>query len=182
MENADCTNYSPDHIDSSQYAEVALLLAAIEAYDVERRVELSQFYASAARGRPRVRQGVGLPIDFQHLGQHYRFRVVRPGAFEYYVTVDGQSLKARIEQLGPLERSLLCYGRCYRVASLIEGPNYSIDVEGSQHQMIYLGGGMVRSPAPAVVASVAISPGDYVERGDLLIVVETMKMEMAITA
>jgi len=40
----------------------------------------------------------------------------------------------------------------------------------------------VRSPAPAVVVSVTVTPGDHVNAGDQLAIVECMKMEMAITA
>ena len=40
----------------------------------------------------------------------------------------------------------------------------------------------MRSPTPAVVVSVAVTPGDHVNAGDQLALVEAMKMEMAITA
>src|SRR5208283_457110 len=49
---------SDEHL-SRQYADVALLQAAIATYDAELAVEQTQFYASAARGRPQVRSGVG---------------------------------------------------------------------------------------------------------------------------
>ena len=164
------------------YAGVALLQAAVEAYNVEQRAEQAGFYTSAARGRPKVRQGVDLPVDFQYLGQDYRFRVSRPGPQDYRVITDGQRIEARVEQLGPFERRITCYGRRYRAFSVIDGPNYSIEVEGIAHPMTHEEGGIIRAPAPAVVVSVAVAPGDYVEVGNLLAVVEAMKMEMAITA
>src|ERR1039458_8920699 len=40
---------------SRRYADVALLQAAIEAYDAQLAVEQAQFYASAVRGRAQVR-------------------------------------------------------------------------------------------------------------------------------
>jgi hypothetical protein len=39
---------------------VALLQAAVETYDAERDMEQAEFYASAARGRPKVRQSTEL--------------------------------------------------------------------------------------------------------------------------
>jgi biotin carboxyl carrier protein len=38
------------------------------------------------------------------------------------------------------------------------------------------------APMPATVVSVAVSPGDQVSAGDLLVTVEAMKMELAIKA
>ena len=73
-----------------QFAEVALLQAAVEAYDENQRVEQAEFYASAARGRPKVRQGVDLPIDFRYLGQGYRLEVSRLGSQYYRVTTGGR--------------------------------------------------------------------------------------------
>ncbi|HEX6557477.1 MAG TPA: carboxyl transferase domain-containing protein [Ktedonobacteraceae bacterium] len=165
-----------------QHARVALLLAAVEAYNAEQRAEQAEFYASAARGRPKVRQEVDLPVDVQYLGQDYRLRVSHLGPHHYRATIDGQRIEARVEQLGPFERHITCYGRRYRALSVIDGPNYSMEVEGIPHPMIHEEGGIIRAPAPAVVVSVAVSAGDHVEAGNLLAVVESMKMEMAITA
>jgi acetyl/propionyl-CoA carboxylase alpha subunit/acetyl-CoA carboxylase carboxyltransferase component len=165
-----------------QHASVALMQAAVEAYNAEQRVEQAEFYASAARGRPRVRQGVDLPLDFHYLGQDYRLRVSRPGPLDYRATIDGQRIEARVERQGSFERHITCNGRRYRALSVVDGPNYYVEVEGIPHRMTHREGGVIRTPAPAVVVSLAVAPGDHVEAGNLLAVVESMKMEMAITA
>jgi acetyl-CoA carboxylase carboxyltransferase component/biotin carboxyl carrier protein len=165
-----------------QYGDVALLEAAIEAYNAEQHVEQAEFYASAARGRPRIRQRVNLPIDFQYLGEHYSFKVSRPGPHHYRVIIDEQAIEVYIEQPEILKRYITCGGQRYRVFTFIDGPHYLVDVEGVKHQMIHKEGGIVRAPAPAVVISIVVAPGDYVEVGKQLAVVESMKMEMAITA
>ena len=41
---------------------------------------------------------------------------------------------------------------------------------------------MIRATAPAVVVSIPVGPGDEVDVGDPLVVVESMKMETAIAA
>jgi acetyl/propionyl-CoA carboxylase alpha subunit/acetyl-CoA carboxylase carboxyltransferase component len=165
-----------------QHADVALLQAAVEAYNAEQRAQQAEFYASAARGRPKVRQGADLPIDFRYLGQDYRFRVSRLGPHHYRVTTGGQRIEARVERLGPFERRITCHGRRYRTLLVIDGLNYSVEVEGMPHRMTHEEGGMIRTPAPAVVVSIAVAPGQQVEVGNLLAVVEAMKVEMAITA
>ena len=43
-------------------------------------------------------------------------------------------------------------------------------------------GGVVHAPAPAVVVSIVVKPGDMVSIGDRLAVLEAMKMEMQVTA
>lgn len=42
--------------------------------------------------------------------------------------------------------------------------------------------GAVRAPMPAVVTAVAVSPGQAVARGDTLLVLEAMKMELPVKA
>lgn len=165
-----------------QYADVALLQAAIEAYHSEQRIEQTEFYASAARGRPKVRQTTTLPIDFRYLGQIYKLEVSRLGPLHYRVTTDGQSTEVYVERLGSFERRITYAGQRYRVLPVIDEPNYYVEVEGIPHRMLHEEGGIVRTPTPAVVVSVSVAPGDHVNVGDRLAVVETMKMEMAATA
>jgi acetyl/propionyl-CoA carboxylase alpha subunit/acetyl-CoA carboxylase carboxyltransferase component len=165
-----------------QYADVALLQAAIEAYDAELLVEQAQFYAGAARGRPKARSGTAVSTDFRSLGQGYRLNVSRLGAERYRVAVDGRKIDVSVERLVRFERRVTCFGRHYKVLSVVDGPNYSVEVNGILHRLTHEEGGLVRTPASAVVVSVSVSPGDRVEVGDRLAVIEVMKMEMAITA
>ena len=164
------------------YAVVALLLAAIEAYHAERLLAEAEFYVSAARGRPRVHQSADFPTHFQYRGLVYKLKVSRLGPQQYRVTMSGQTIEVHVERLGVFERRLTCFGRRYRVLSLVDGPDCYVEVEGIPHRITHEEGGLVRSPAPAVVVSVTVAPGDHVNAGDQLTVVETMKMEMAITA
>ncbi|HET8853093.1 MAG TPA: biotin carboxylase N-terminal domain-containing protein, partial [Ktedonobacteraceae bacterium] len=165
-----------------QYAVMALLQAAIEAYDAEQRLAEAEFYASAARGRPRVRQSADFPTHFQYRGLVYKLKVSRLGPQQYRVTMSGQTIEVQVERLGVVERRLTCFGRRYRILSLVDGPDCYVEVEGIPHRITHEEGGLVRSPAPAVVVSVAVAPDDHVNAGDQLALVETMKMEMAITA
>jgi len=165
-----------------QYAVVALLQAAIEAYDAEQRLSEAEFFASAARGRPRVRQSADFPTHFRYRRLVYKLKVSRLGPQQYRVTTGKQTIEVELERLGVIERRLTCFGRRYRVLSLADGPDCYVEVEGIPYRITHEEGGLVRSPAPAVVVSVTVTPGDRVNAGDQLAFVETMKMEMAITA
>ena len=50
-------------------ADVALLVAAIDAYETERDVDQARFFASAHRGRPRTTPEVGRTVELRHRGQ-----------------------------------------------------------------------------------------------------------------
>jgi acetyl/propionyl-CoA carboxylase alpha subunit/acetyl-CoA carboxylase carboxyltransferase component len=167
---------------SRSYADVALVQAAIEAYDAELTVEQTQFYASAVRGRPQVRSDVGRTVELRYRGHAYSPRVYRLGPRQYRVESDGTRTDVHIDRLGPFEYWLTGSGRRFHVVSIVQGLNYRIEVDGVSHRVDRDEGGMVRAPAPAVVVSIAVKPGDTVSVGDRLAVLEAMKMEMQVVA
>ena len=172
---------SGDHV-SRRFADVALVHAAIESYNAQLEIEQKQFYASAARGRPQVRQEIGRCVDLRYQGQSYSPRVCRLGPQEYRVEMEGCRISTHLEQLDRFEHWLTMTGNRFHVVSTSEGQTYSIEVNGVSHQVERDDGGIVHAPAPAVVVSVAVKPGDEVRVGDQLAVVEAMKMEMQVTA
>jgi acetyl/propionyl-CoA carboxylase alpha subunit/acetyl-CoA carboxylase carboxyltransferase component len=167
---------------SRHYADVALVHAAIEAYDEQQAVEQAQFYASAVRGRPQVQSEVGRTAELRHRGHSYSFKTYRLGLEQYRVEVDGSRIDADIERLGRFEYCLSVFGRRFHVVSSSQGLTYRIEVDGVAHQIDRDDGGVVHAPAPALVISVAVKPGDMVSAGDRLAVLEAMKMEMQVIA
>ena len=167
---------------SKSYADVALIQAAIEAYDTEQDVELQQFYASAVRGRPQVRREIGRKVALRYRGHSYSLTVYRLGLQDYRVAVDGCRIDAHSERLAPFEYWLTMLGRRFTVTSVAQELNYRIEINGVSHRIDRDEGGVVRAPAPAVVASVAVKPGDMVSAGDQVAVLEAMKMEIEIVA
>lgn len=167
---------------SRQYAEVALLQAAIEAYNSELKVEQAQFYASALRGRPQVRDEVGHTLELRYGDGSYSVRVCRLGLQQYRVEVDGARMDAHLERLGPFEYWLTAFGQRFHVVSVEQGLGYRIELNGASHRIDRDDGGMVRAPSPAVVVSVAVNPGDMVSTGQRLVVIEAMKMETQVVA
>jgi biotin carboxyl carrier protein len=66
-------------------------------------------------------------------------------------------------------------GRVYVVSSTAPGDD-AADTPASDDEMA------LASPMPATVAAVKVTPGQTVARGDVLIVLEAMKMELPIVA
>jgi len=164
------------------HADVALVAGAIEAYEAELEVERAHFFATAARGRPRVRDEIGRRVELQHRGQGYALRVRRVGARDYALETDGATLEARMERVGRYERRLLLAGREHRVLAVGESLEQLVEVDGVPHRVSRDAAGIVRSPSPAMVLSLAVSVGDEVRAGERLVVLEAMKTELAITA
>jgi len=167
---------------SRRYADVALIQAAIEAYDAQLAVEQAQFYASAVRGRPQVRSEVGRTVELRYQGHSYSPRIYRLGRQRYRVEANGAGIEAQIDRLNRFECWLTVFGRRFRIISAVQGQSYRIEVEGASHQIDRDDGGLVYAPAPAVVVSIAVKPGDMVAVGERLAVLEAMKMEMQVVA
>ncbi|HEV3510142.1 MAG TPA: carboxyl transferase domain-containing protein [Candidatus Sulfotelmatobacter sp.] len=167
---------------SHKYADIALVQAAIDAHDADLAVEQAQFYASAARGRPLVRSEIGRTMELRYRGQLYSMKTCRLGPQDYRVEVDGTRIEAHIERLGQFESWLTILGRRFHTVSVAHGVNFKIEVEGASHRVDRDDGGVVHAPAPAVVVSIAVKPGDTVAAGDRLAVLEAMKMETQVVA
>jgi acetyl/propionyl-CoA carboxylase alpha subunit/acetyl-CoA carboxylase carboxyltransferase component len=167
---------------SRRHADVALIQAAIEAYDAQLAVEQAQFYASAIRGRPQIRSEIGHTAQLRYRGNSYSPKTYRLGPQKYRVEVNGSRIDAHIERLGNFEYWLTVFGQRFHIVSIVQGLTYRIEVDGVAHQIDRDDGGMVHAPAPAVVVSIAVKPGDMVSAGEKLAVLEAMKMEMQIVA
>jgi acetyl/propionyl-CoA carboxylase alpha subunit/acetyl-CoA carboxylase carboxyltransferase component len=167
---------------SRQYADVALVQAAIESYDAQLAVEQTQFYASAVRGRPHVHCEVGRTAELRYRGNCYAPKTYRLSPQRYRVDANGSRIEAQIDRLGQFESWLTVFGRRFRIISVVHGLSYMIEVDGVSHRIDRDDGGVVHAPAPAVVVSIAVKPGDTVAVGDRLAVLEAMKMEMQVVA
>src|SRR5208283_3019714 len=167
---------------SRRYADVALVQAAIEAYSAQLALEQKQFYASAVRGRPQVRSEIGWTAELRYRGHRYSPKTYRLGPQRYRIEINGARIEASIERLRQRECQLSIFGRQFRIVSTVQGLSYRIEVDGISHRIDRDDGGMVHAPAPAVVVSILVKPGDTVAVGDRLAVIEAMKMETQVVA
>ncbi|HET9608375.1 MAG TPA: carboxyl transferase domain-containing protein [Acidimicrobiales bacterium] len=181
------TGWLDAHLDAGEllglrHADVALVSAAVEAYDVEHAVARRSFYADVARGRPGSPPEIGRRIEFRYRGHPYALHVYQLGPSTYRIATPTSLVDVGVERLGDVERRVTLPGRRHRVLSALVGPVHTVEVEGITHTIARDEGGVVRSPTPAVTVSVAVSPGDRVAVGDPLVVLESMKMETAVRA
>ncbi len=133
-----------------------------------------------------------------------RFQVAASGSSTIHLAVSGPSADARVRVGGsepvaasvvPLDDGCLVTvaGRSSRVLSVTDGGTTWLWLDGATYAMRPLvprlraddsgaAGGEVRSPMPGAVVAVHAKPGDVVDKGDVLVVVEAMKMEHGLAA
>jgi acetyl/propionyl-CoA carboxylase alpha subunit/acetyl-CoA carboxylase carboxyltransferase component len=170
-----------EHLPDS-HADVALLQAAVEVYDAELAVEQLHFQATAARGRPRLRDEVGRAVELRHRGASYKLGVFRLEPHRYRIQEDGVQVDVRVERTGRLERRLCVGEREYAVMTLTDGPEQLVEVNGIPHRFSRDDAGIVRAPSPAVVLALEVRERDEVAAGDRVAVLEAMKTELPVLA
>ncbi len=118
---------------------------------------------------------------------------------ELTIEVDGEVLDAdyhEVDQLG--QAHLLCDGKSFavsvegddtRVAVTIAGHVYDIEIEDERERAAHAAereaakrGGVVKAVMPGVVVELLVAPGDEVQEGQPLLILEAMKMQNEIEA
>ena len=169
-----------------QYSGVALAAAAIEAYQDGKQAELQRLLATAHGGRPQVQHESGHPVDLTLRGAGYRLTVAETGPGRYrvgFVTGDDvRTVDATVERFGEHTGRIHLNGHRFRLVTGTHGPIHLVEIEGVTHRISQDEGGVVRSPAPALVVATPVAPGDEVEAGAPVLVLESMKMETVLRA
>lgn len=166
----------------ARYADVALLSVAIDVYDAEEALERTSFLASARGGRPRASSAIGHTVELGYQGQTYTFDVARIGRQRYRLEMDDRVVDIELDRLNAYESRLALRGRRYHVSAVVGTGSHVVEVDGFSHRVTRDEAGLVRSPAPAVVVAVPVKPGEEVDAGATVVVLESMKMETAVRA
>jgi acetyl/propionyl-CoA carboxylase alpha subunit/acetyl-CoA carboxylase carboxyltransferase component len=171
---------------SHRHAGIALIAAAIDAYEVAETAERQHFLATAHGGRPQARHRPGRNIELKLRGAGYRLSVAQLGPRRFRIGLQDKEkfrrVDARIQRLDEHTSRLEVGGERFRVTSAAHGPVSLIEVDGTTHRVTRDEGGVLRSPAPALVVAVPVAVGDEVPAGAPVLVLESMKMETVLTA
>ena len=161
---------------------IALLAAAVQAYEDDRRHAQRAFYASAERGRPQQPVEVGHGIELRYAGTSYRFDVDRVGPRRYSIRSDHDVADVTVDELDVYERRITCAGRRHRLIIAPTADGVRIELGAETHLVEREDGFAVRAEWPALVVSALVEPGDTVAVGDPLVVLESMKMETTVVS
>jgi len=169
-----------------KHAAVALAAAGIEAYQDEEDVSRQRLLATAYGGRPQVQHDPGRPLDLKLRGAVYRVRVVRlsPERFRVGVSAGSDEHEAdiEVERFDAHSGRMVVNGRRFRLTTATHGPIHLVEVDNATHRISLDEGGVVRSPAPALVVATPLGVGDEVEENAPVLVLESMKMETVLRA
>ncbi|GAB3721028.1 ATP-binding protein [Nocardiopsis nanhaiensis] len=171
---------------NDRHSAIALATAAIEAYEDEEEVSRQQLLSTARGGRPQVRHDPGRPLDLKLRGVGYRVHVARVGQRGFRIGISGggdvHPADVEVERFDGHTGRIVVNGRRFRLVSATHGPIHLVEVDGVTHRISRDEGGVVRSPAPALVVATPLSVGDEVEAGAPVLVLESMKMETVLRA
>ncbi len=161
---------------------VALLAAAVGAYEEDRSHAQEAFYASAERGRPQNPTPVGEGIELSYAGTTYRLDVDRVGPRRYSIRNGRDVADITVDELDVFERRITCGGRRHRLLIIPTDKGFRVELGSDTHAVYREDGVALRAGWPALVVSALVQPGDTVAAGDPVAVLESMKMETTVTA
>jgi len=98
----------------------------------------------------------------------------------YRVTVNGQSYDVAVEEAG----SVASFAQPAPAAQPVAAPQPVVQAAAQAAAPVAApaGASTVKAPMPGTVLSLKVSPGQSVKRGDVLLILEAMKMENEISA
>jgi len=161
----------------------ALIIAAIQTYQQERAKTRANFFAAAARGRPRdIPPSDGAELDLVYAGRPYRIALYAVGGWNYRVELGDRAIQVSLLEQGPYSGLLVVGERRWQVLMSGTGVEMQVELDGRLHRVLCDLGGKVRAPSPALLIDVAVTPGQRVEAGARLGLFEAMKTETAFYA
>ncbi|MFT4216953.1 MAG: carboxyl transferase domain-containing protein [Micropruina sp.] len=171
---------------ADRHSGIALVASAIQAYQDTEEVEIARLLETAHGGRPQVQHSVGRPVDLKLRGVTYQVTTFRIGPERYRVRVaqgeQSSTVEASLERLDEFHSRLQVGGQRYRLVTATHGPVHLIEVNGVAHRVSRDEGGVLRSPAPALVVATPAAVGEEVAAGAPVLVLESMKMETVLVA
>ncbi|MCA1187477.1 ATP-grasp domain-containing protein [Saccharopolyspora sp. 6T] len=169
-----------------RHSAIALAAAAIEAYQDEEEAARQRLLSTAFGGRPQVQHETGRPLDLKLRGVGYQVGVARVGHKRFRVAISGggpvHPADVEIDRFDEHSGRITVNGHRFRLVTGTHGPIHLVEVDGVAHRITRDEGGVVRSPAPALVVATPLAVGDEVEAGAPILVLESMKMETVLRA
>lgn len=171
---------------SQRHSAIALTAAAVEAHEEEEHVERQRLLSTASGGRPQVRHESGHPMDLKLRGVTYRLRVARVGAHQFRIGIENgtttHTADVELDRFDQHTGHITVNGTHHRLLTATHGPTHLVEIDGVTHRVSRDEGGVLRSPAPALVVATPLQAGADVEPDAPVLVLESMKMETVLRA
>ncbi|MCX6128459.1 MAG: ATP-grasp domain-containing protein [Proteobacteria bacterium] len=173
---------SPQRNQSKSHWDIALLAAVIYQYEQKYKHEFENFTEKVRRySSPRQMPNLEMDLPINLKGHKYQIKVQAVDDPIYHIQIDDQHLEVEYVNWGH-EIILKTGGRKYPLQIIPRTNALQCEVAGIPYMLPFDGGGKVSAPSPSVVLTVDVQEGKKVKKGELLLTLEAMKMEMAVTA
>ncbi|MFO7848728.1 MAG: carboxyl transferase domain-containing protein [Spirochaetia bacterium] len=163
--------------------ELALLAGAVEMYRREYRRDFLNFQQEISRtGRPRGKlKSEGYEVNISAFGVSYSFLVRSMGSQFFHLRHKGQEIVCRYVETE--QEAILYYGGTrHNILMVHRGDALQCEVDGYPVLLESDSGGYVKAHSPAIVLGINVNIDEEVTKGDVLLTLEAMKMEMLIEA
>ena len=172
----------PDLRSEPQNWDLAIIAAVIYQYEQQYRDSFENFTDKVRRfSAPRSMPDLSTESVIQLNGEKYQFLVRAVGNNTYHLSVDGLTLAVEYVNWGH-EVILKSGSEKYKIQIVPRTSALQIEIEGTPYVIPIEAAGRITAPSPSVVLTVDVKEGQQVKKGDLLMTLEAMKMEMIVSA
>ena len=181
------TSFVADYLErgrdeEAKYWDLSLVCAAIYQYDKGYEENLSDFTNKLRRyATPRQKTDLGQDVKIEFKGNKYSLLVRKIDFNTYHVYEGDRRIVVKRDKWG-VEDIFFVAGEKYRLQFIERATGLQVEINGVQHLVPLDSAGSIKSSSPAVVLSVSKKNGDHVSKGDRILSLEAMKMEMVVEA
>ena len=163
--------------------EIALLAGAIDLYYKQYKTDFYNFKQQLSRmGRPRnLPVNTGYEINITAYRNSYTILVKALGESHYQLQINNTAVTCKYQFTND-EGTLFYNNSRYNIIIVPRGDSLQCEIDGFPVMLESDSGGWVKSPSPAIVLSINSKLNQKVKKGDVLITLEAMKMEMLVEA
>ena len=162
--------------------DIAVIAAGVYQYQQKFDQDFENFAEKIRRfSLPRNIPHLGMELPVQHDGHKYSFYIRSMGKGTFHIETDNKQLVAEYVDWGH-EIVLKTNRKKYKLQIIPRASALQCEIDGIPYVLPLDAGGNIVAPSPSVVLSVVCEQGQAVKKGDLLVTLEAMKMEMTVTA
>ncbi len=161
----------------------ALLAASILEYKRNLYANIDRFFQECQDGIPvQFPKISGHEVELKLRGTQYSMLVAAWGEDDFVVEVSKQLHRVHLKNISDHIAEMWIGENRHKILYSYGSAGITVEVDGYSHTIERSSGGIVKSPTPAVIVGISVSPGDTVEVGDRLCTLEAMKMELGVFA
>ena len=161
----------------------AVLAAAILEYKLLRKEDINKFFSQNQDGIPfQFPQNQGKKIELRLRGVQYSLDVGALNEEEFLVGKADLLHAIRLRIITPNIAEMWLEDNWHKILYSYGSSGITVELDGYSHTIERSSGGVVKSPAPAVIVGVSVNVGELVNIGDRICTLEAMKMEMGVFA